>query len=681
VDEAASDPEGRRSFFAVGDLKQSLYLWRQAEPELFLDVETRYAKVRMEPQAPMVTSHRSCSEVLSMVNAVFKDGDLLAEKFPDAMRWWSFDPHDASEKTRKLSGHSALLSAPAGEDVDAKESRDALVASLIRHIAPLDRGLSCAVLVRSNDEAARLSAELRRRLHMEVVCESQVPVALDNPVTLALLSVFKLAGHPGDTSAEWHLRMSPLAGWFAAQGVAAVAQLGAGVRHSVSRDGFLATARLWAERLREGVGEWDAFSAQRLAQFFDIAADFDDGGSRDVDAFLDFARAFRVRASERGRALQVMTVHKAKGLEFDVVIMPHLQNTALDQALNPRDGESLLTQRDERGTLEWLLDKPPSLLCARDARLSAAVRQEKARLAYQGLCRLYVGMTRAIRALYLILPEKGNQRSEVDLLKSALATKPSIPWEIAGMVASSWHEAGNRDWFVGIVDHTAAPGPTGPLHPQEKLGTLLRKAGKHLQRRAPSGEESFRIRGADLLSERREAARQFGTLVHELFAAVPWLDGLNEAEIRGAWNLRGLDAGPGFDTAAPRVLACLGHPDIRAWFELGGRRREAWCERGFDMLLDREWISGTFDRVIVERDPQGRATAATVLDFKTDAVPAPEDRISRVEGYAPQMRLYMKAVCRLTGLPTEKVKAGFVFTTVGELHWLEHRGPPLKKNR
>jgi ATP-dependent exoDNAse (exonuclease V) beta subunit len=681
VDEAASDPEGRRSFFAVGDLKQSLYLWRQAEPELFLDVETRYAKVRMEPQAPLVTSHRSCPEVLAMVNAVFNDGDLLAEKFPDAMRWWSFDAHDASEKTKKLAGHSALISAPEDKDTDAKESRDSLVTALIRRIAPLDRGLSCAVLVRSNDEAARLSAELRRRLHVEVVCESQVPVALDNPVTLALLSVFKLAVHPGDTSAEWHLRMSPLAGWIAAQGAPAVVRLGAEVRRSVARDGFLATSRLWAERLREGAGEWDAFSAQRLAQFFDIAAEFDDGGSRDVDAFLDFARAFRVRASERGRALQVMTVHKAKGLEFDVVIMPHLQNTALDQPLNPRDGESLLIQRDERGTLQWLLDKPPSLLCARDARLSTAVRQEKARLAYQGLCRLYVGMTRAIRALYLILPEKGNQRSEVDLLKCALATKPSIPWEIEDTIASCWHETGDRDWFEGIVDRTIVPSSKEPLHFQEKLGVLLRKAGKHLQRRAPSGEESFRIRGADLLSERREAARRFGTLVHELFEAVPWLDGLNESEIRGAWNLRGMDAEVGFDTAAARVLACLGSSDVRAWFELGGRPREAWCERSFDMLLDREWISGTFDRVVVERDAQGRATAATLLDFKTDAVPAPEDRIRRVEGYAPQMKLYIKAVCRLTGLPAEKVTAGFIFTTVGELHWLEHQGPPLKKNR
>lgn len=668
VDEAASDPEGRRSFFAVGDLKQSLYLWRQAEPELFLDVEARYKNVRMEAQAPLATSHRSCPQVLEMVNAVFEKEDVLRTSFPDAMRWWSFERHSASEKTQKLLGHAALLSVPDDDDQDAKDARDGLVAALIRSIAPLDRGLSCAVLVRSNDEAGRLSEELRRRLHMEVVCESQVAVAVDNPVTLALLSVFKLAVHPADRSAELHLRMSPLEGWFAEQGKSAVAKLGAEVRRDVARDGFLATSRVWEERLRDGAGGWDAFSSRRIAQFFDIAAEFDDSANRDVDAFLDFARGYMVRASEHGRALQVMTIHKAKGLEFDVVILPHLQATALDQPLNPRDGESLLIQRDERGALEWLLDKPPSMLCARDARLSEAVRQEKARLAYQGLCRLYVGMTRAIHALYLVLPEKGNSRSDVDLLKTVLAGDYPETWDLDGAAADCWHETGKRDWFTGMTapaDEASAPGVGATA--AEKLGPLLRNLSGQLQRRAPSGEESFRIRGADLLSDRRESSRQHGTLVHQLFDAVPWMDGAGEKEVQNAWKACGLDTAPGFEAATARVLPTLAKSEIRAWFEKGGKAREAWCERSFDMILDHQWISGTFDRVVVDRDAKGRAISAAILDFKTDDVADEAAMEARAKGYQPQLNLYAKAVQRLTGLPREAISTSLIFVTKGRL--------------
>ena len=63
-------------------------------------------------------------------------------------------------------------------------------------------------------------------------------------------------------------------------------------------------------------------------------------------------------------------------------------------------------------------------------------------------------------------------------------------------------------------------------------------------------------------------------------------------------------------------------------------------------------------------------TAERLSGVIEDALSKFADRITRVEGYAPQVKLYIKAVCRLTGLPENKVRAGFVFTTVGELHWL-----------
>ena len=670
VDEAASDPEGRRSFFAVGDLKQSLYLWRQAEPELFLDVESRYANVRMEHRAPLTTSYRSCAEVLAMVNAVFGRSELLKKNYPDAMRWWSFEEHKASVQSAKLNGHAALISVPENDEDDKTKVRDELVATLIGNISPLDRGLTCAVLTRSNDEAKRLSAELRHLLKIEVVCESEVPVALDNPVTLALLSVLQLAAHPGDSYAEEHLRMTPLASWFETHGKNAAALLGAEVRGQISSEGFLATLSIWSERLRGNLGEWDTFSTRRLAQFCDLAAEFDQSGSRDVDAFIEFARDFKVRATEQGRALQVMTIHKAKGLEFDVVIMPHLQSTALDQAVS--GGENLLVQRNAIGEIEWLLDKPPTLICNRDERLSNAVRQDKARLSYQGLCRLYVGMTRAKQALYLVLPEKGNARSEVDFLKVALAQEKSVPWKIGETSADCWHETGEREWFVRhvkLADSTTTE--IGSKEAAVKLGAMMRKAGAAPQRRAPSGEEVFRIKGGELLSERRDISRRMGTLVHDLFSEVKWLDGLTSKEIETLWQNKKWHLRDGFDEASALVLRALSQKEIRAWFEKSNTGREAWCERRFDMFLKNEWISGIFDRVVLERDGAGEWTSAAILDFKTDAVHDEASMQQRAEGYAPQLKLYAQAVARLTGLTDRKIKMGVIFTQCSQIVWVE----------
>jgi ATP-dependent helicase/nuclease subunit A len=672
VDEAATDPEGRRSFFAVGDLKQSLYLFRQAEPELFLDVESRYAKARMEKRAPLATSYRSSPVVLGMVNEVFGKVDLLREMYPDAMRWWSYERHEASSKTRSLSGYATMLSVPEESELDGEEARDELTAAIIREVEPLERGLSCVVLTRTNKEAERVSEALRRILQVEVVCESQVFAAVDNPVTLALLSVFQLAVHPGDSYSREHLRMSPLGAWFDEQGDVskAVGTLGGMVRRGVSQDGFLLVAQEWAERLR-GEGEWDAFSAMRLGQFFDLAAEFDEGGRRDIDEFIEAARGFAISAVDQGRALQVMTFHKAKGLEFDVVIMPQLLSKPLDQPMRQNDTESLLVERDEQGELVWLLDDPQKILRERDKRLKAAHEKEKARLAYQGLCRLYVGMTRAKRGLYVILPDGGNARSEADLLKQTLGGAEIAKTVYDECEADCWYEDGKRGWFEemgkkarSVEVETAEEGP--------KLGDLLKVANRPSARKTPSGEESFRMRGEDLLSPHRETARRMGSLVHDLFSAVEWLNQwpLNHREVEACWEAEGWQGREGYDEARERVWRVLQQPEIRAWFVDPQGNREVWRERSFDLFNADGWISGVFDRVVMERDAAGRVISASVLDFKTDLVADEAGMKDKAKGYEPQLRLYAQAVARLTGLPVERVKTGLIFVATARLVWV-----------
>lgn len=668
VDEAATDPEGRRSFFAVGDLKQSLYLWRQAEPELFLDIEARYQHTRMADCAPLITSFRTCPSVLAMVNDVFSKSEVLKSSYPDAMRWWTFENHRASDKTKKLSGHAALLVMPKEEDAESKNGNDTLVMALIRNIAPLDRGLTCAVLTRSNDEAQRLSAELRRALNVEVVCESEVEVTLDNPVSLVLLSVLKLAVHPRDDYAAWHVRMSPLSWWFEEHQSSAVGNLGHAVRNQLAKEGFLAVLNTWTDHLKRNQGTWDAFSEWRCRQLLDLAADFDKSGSRDVDAFIESARNTRVRTSEQSRALQVMTIHKAKGLEFDVVIMPHLQSTALDQAPNSTDGESLLIERDAHGTIEWILDKPASVFSEHDAALSSVIRKDKARLAYQGLCRLYVGMTRAKRALYLIQPNKINTRSEADLLNATLKAEKTTAWEIGDLTAECGYESGARDWFANETLPSDVSSTAESAVSSLKLADCLPKDGRALQRLAPSGEEQFVIKGNDLFGERRESQRKQGLLVHRFFAELEWLE--SEDDMKRRWEGAGLFREPGYEQAEALVLACLKAPEIQPYFTKSDRFQDVWRERGFDMVMEGQWVSGIFDRVMVERDADGKAIGAVILDFKTDAVSDEASMQKRALGYAPQIKLYVQAVCRLTGLPSSKVRTGLLFTSRASICWL-----------
>ena len=44
---------------------------------------------------------------------------------------------------------------------------------------------------------------------------------------------------------------------------------------------------------------------------------------------------------------------------------------------------------------------------------------------------------------------------------------------------------------------------------------------------------------------------------------------------------------------------------------------DVWRERSFDVMIQGSWVSGIFDRVVVERDETGGAVSAVIYDFKT----------------------------------------------------------------
>jgi ATP-dependent helicase/nuclease subunit A len=87
-------------------------------------------------------------------------------------------------------------------------------------------------------------------------------------------------------------------------------------------------------------------------------------------------------------------------------------------------------------------------------------------------------------------------------------------------------------------------------------------------------------------------------------------------------------------------------------------RVEVWRERPFEVILDGIWYTGIFDRVVVERDAQGQATKAWVMDYKTGRI----TMAVAVERHAGQINLYRRVVAVLTGITVESVRCTLVLT-------------------
>lgn len=672
VDEVIQDGSGERSFFAVGDPKQSIYLWRQAEPDLFDDILRSYPETSRGglQTGQLSQSFRSAQPVLDTVNAVFGDRATLETLLPaGALKGFAFENHTAAQS--QLTGHAALISPTVGSDLE--EPTTTLTAELLRHIQPIQRGLSCAVLVRSNKDAREITEALRLQTGMEIVCESDLHPCTDNAVTLALLSLLTLAAHPGDTQALEHLRMTPLwqtstadeDGLSDASWRYAISQ----VQSLVIEEGFSAFLKEWTPRVWQAHPEMDAFHARRLAQMADIAAEFDAQGIRDLDEFIRFAREYPLRTRGVAQAVQVMTIHASKGLEFDVVVLPRLDGSAMDLARQ----EDLLVSRDTTG-VRWVLEAPPKVYAQLDPVLSAELVENKRRTAFESLCRLYVAMTRAKRGLYFITetPTKTNAAlKESKLLRATLGRQGERPVVEGGQGIVEW-ETGKEDWFAqhGFV---ASPVPD-PIVSHLPLGDLLRQTQPMPRRRTPSGEESFKVRGSVLFSEGREPGRRLGTLVHELMSEVEWSEDIQALEQR--WLDQGwvtheeLQMRPNEGPAGQALSLArevLQSSACATAFIQPSPHATVWRERSFDLVLKDEWVSGTFDRVILDRDAQARFVSAWIVDFKTDDVADEAALAAKLEGYAPQIKLYRQAVARLAALDESAVRCSLLFMRLQRL--------------
>ncbi len=650
IDEVVQDPTGRRSFFYVGDVKQAIFAWREGDPRLFREIFEHYntASPGIIAEQHLVKSWRSGPALIAMVNRVFADRAALAKLFPGgASDDWNREWRDHESAKPGLDGQAAWLHA----ESDDEEDRFAAALALLLEIRPAERGLTCALLVQRNDTAARLADYLRREGGLPAMAESDLHVCMDNPLGMALLALVRAAAHPGDTLAQGHVRMTPLGVLLDAGGLGGPEELTHGMLGQIHAEGFERTLAGWVRRLEPYLDNNDTFSRERGRQFTAAAGRFDATGSRDVAEFIQFMERHAVRESETSEVLRVMTVHKAKGLGFDVVILPDLEGTRLDQR---RDG--LGVQRAADRSIRWVLDLPARRFVDPDPVLAAHVQAQEDAACYEKLSLLYVAMTRAKQAMYLVTktPGKSSSRNFPMLLAETLGVE-SIPIRVGKHeFTGSWVE-GEGDW---MVDLAAVTPPVGSVREIVRLNPTVAGQVRRLAARRPSADRSRSVSGASWFALEGGGPAAFGTAVHDLLAEVEWGGPEEVARLVALWRERG---------TSPEVLAeaeaCLRAPELtEVWRSTGSA--EIWRERSFEAVVDDVWVTGVFDRVVVELDEDGRPEGATVYDFKTTVLPPDADPVAAASRHAVQMTLYRRVAARLAGLKEERVRVEIVLTSV-----------------
>jgi ATP-dependent exoDNAse (exonuclease V) beta subunit len=693
LSEVSQDGSGEwRTTFFVGDLKQSLYGWRGGNPELLrtINEDPRWRGDRAPNR--MDFTHRCAQPVVNLVNALLGNLEPHGLFFsPEAAAQWAsvFGLHESRAADRQLGEALWVRLKPSDETMeksgnsgtddqagDAEEEEDIavqarwigghLLHSGLMEGRLLKAGITCAILVSTNKQAAQMT-EVLRKMDIEAADEANAEVAMDNPFTAGLVSLVGCAAHPSDKLSEGTANMAPTAsayvvragGWAAARQRVAQIFIDGGAE-ALLQD-FLDGIDL------AGEDNAHAFLRKRTQQLFTLAVNFDQSSPRSLDAFASFLAASTLRDTADPRAVQVLTIHRSKGLQYTAVYLPGLNNTNRKLA-SARIDDPLMQVDDQTFDPEWILCRPKTQACNRDAAVLARVLvKERATTAYENLCKIYVGMTRAVRRLVLV----SNQLSPKTIAELTSKEKHGkydcamLLEAVLGNAGASAAALNIRDaigaevpWSQGTADwiaHLSLPDTALPSKVDRDLSLL--KPVARISRIKPS--QSGKAHESLWCPGRGEAkGREFGTLVHELLQHLEWKkESFLQKLAEKAWPVEDARS---YEEAVDAISKCLGSPAVaNLLLHQPAGAIQLWRERQAVLMTEPgKMISAVFDRVHIVPGQE-----AIVIDYKTnDCSPA---RLREL--YQDQMSAYRSTMTRLCGLPEDKVRCVLIHVRNGEL--------------
>lgn len=603
LDEIGQDRSGQRTLFVVGDVKQAIYGWRGGDSKLFYHVADKYGIER----GNMSVSWRSQESVLHLVNTICGNKAVMQSVFGNAAHEWDWQGHQKAEKLEEKPAYSEV------SIFDEKTDKHGHLLSILEDLQPTRRGLSCALLVNKNSDV-KLYAELLRSAGHSVAEEGKFHPAMDNPVGLLILDLLKWLANPADAYALRHIQMSPLAGHLPAL-TDDVSSLWGSWTQLLTHAGSAALIETVMAPLRD---EFDAFSESRLALLLDQLTE----APSDLAQLIPHLEGLAITAPEGSGFIQIMTVHKSKGLGFDLVFLPEiasrsLTNQSLDKVVLAADGEGALITNPSK----WAQPAYPSI--------QEANQQYYLEQCYGTFCVLYVALTRAKQGLYCLMDQKTQSCSPAKWMQEALSALPEQPDPGDDSAPRLLYQHGEPRWYEQIKLSTSPPLTSQPAIQLTPLRGRQTATGEHSPRAfAPTSQ-----------------AMERGGAMHNMMESIEWLPAPSEAlpeELISRFQEQQWGGDLLVALAEPDLRRILTYPNVR-----DGETVTLYREQALEWIDERGlWNTVRLDRFWVIRDPLGLVAEIHLLDYKTDDIAVPEQLVPR---HRQQLAQYRTGITQIYG--------------------------------
>lgn len=414
------EPLDGRTLFLVGDPMQSIYRFRQAEVGLFVRCQQKGLGNISLNRLQLTTNFRSDPCLVDWVNqygsqTFAKQDDIASGAIQFRFSYAARDPED-----------TALASVMS---VDANNETDHVI-NLVKKTLKDDPKASIAILVRSRSFLGDCLAGLRQNgIEYQGL---QLEPLNNRPLINDLWTLTRALSHVGDRIAWLSILRTPwcfislhdlyhIANWapndplwhsllsfegineLSAQAKTVLGSVVPILQKALAQSQRISFVRLikdtWlALQKNELMTSLDREQAQ---MYFTLLETLPDDQLETGLLEKRLARLFADKTSAVDTPLQIMTIHKAKGLEFDTVIVPGVGRRSRE------DPNTLLMWSDTMGLEEHYLLLAPikSIGFEKDPIYAYLRRQEKRKALHEQARLFYVAATRARKRLYWLVHE------------------------------------------------------------------------------------------------------------------------------------------------------------------------------------------------------------------------------------------------------------------------------------
>ena len=635
---AVAQAEGS-SVLLVGDIKQSIYRWRGGDwrilgrqvGEQFREVEFRQLETNFRSERIVVDFNNR------MIEAVVRQDDALMEKLLEEA-----DAKAAISASCRKELTGLIADAYAGHRQKvAKEQQQGYVrivqhgeSPLVRIIEELqERGYApsdIAVVVRYNRDGRQIANELLdyKTAHphspysYDVVTQEALTIS-SSPAVGFVIALFSLAVNPEENVKRAVYNRYLGRDFDARLPEEERSELGRLRRLSLEEAFEEVLLRYGLNRETENIAYLQALQEQVL--------NFSASRISDIPLFLQWwtetGSGQSISLPQQSNAITILSIHKAKGLQFKTVIVPYC-----NWRLAPKSNSVLWSGASEQ---------PFAALNKIPVRYKSSMEQSYFAEDYyremvfshiDNINTFYVAATRAEEELYLLIPQAANHSGKISgLILGALANtggeeegRPIIALgDMHGSVVTDDSETRYAFGLPHHPRHQAQSPPETVPYPIRQIGTRLRfRLGSQRYFEDIPPEEGIAL-----------SPRSYGIIMHRIFEQIG-----NSGEIDE--HLR-LMRGNGTLSAEEevRVRALIGealeNPVIRSWFD------PTWevVRNENDIVVPGGGTGRRPDRVMT------RGTQAVIVDYKFGS--------RRENRYARQIREYISL---MRGMGYKEVK-------------------------